>query len=474
MSGRSRQRRSISEISHLFLSAVRERQRGGAAAPQRTPPPSSQEEMTPQELRQITGGEQAAGEPAGDAPAVRAVVAWHLGDRLLDAAKRYARNLAATGIRVGMVLLDAGELRLFTFDTEQEAVGEDHAPPLPCLDARAIRDAIGELRCDVDCWLLVTASGRLPEARALLRRVRHWVVLTTCDSAGLINCYRVLKAAARHPLPRVSVAALDAADPAEAETVFRRLAGACLQFLNWPVEAEPPLGDAFHVTECLALHCRADRDGIQTGLVAHFEVVAQCLKLPYADSDESPQQHEEAPATDAAQDGATHLQDAQLPQPAATHDPQTQVIAMNTDDPAEVIDLPEGGGEHSVIEAVLNHGLAGMVRCPVQPPDCPACCLAVGRDRRIALVAVSGRDMANLAQIARAWNWTEQNRQLLAMAMPQLAMDCSRPPVLHLLVEDSHAQVPAAAALFRGENIIVKGYRRVRWGGRAGLLLDAA
>lgn len=476
MSGRNTQRRSISEISHLFLSAVRDKQRGGAAPPRRTPPASAgQPDITPQELNEVTGRAHAGADEPGATPPVVAVVAWHLGERLLDSAKRYARNLAATGKRVAMVVLDVGELRLFTFDAGGE---EDAADPaagaLPCLDVRAIRDAMGELRCDADCWLVVAGSVRAPEARDLLRRVGRWVVLTTSDADGVVNCYKALKGAIRPPMPRVSVAVLDAAGPAEAEAVFRRLAGACLQFLNLPLEAEPLLGDAFHVTECQALCCRADRDRTQTGLVAHFDVVARGLGLKECDTQDcqsdaaaaapAPPPQEQAPAETAPARAA----------PVAEDSPPPRMVPMENNGIAEVIELPGDAAEQSVLEAVLRHAAGAVVPCPARPPACPSCCLVVGRDRRMILLAAAGRDLANLRHILRAWQWADENRQLLAMAMPQLAMDTSRPPLLELLVEEHRTDLSSVAGLFGSENVAVRFYRRVRWGGRAGLLLEAA
>ena len=88
---------------------------------------------------------------------------------------------------------------------------------------------------------LLLPSPRAPEARALLRELDHWVLLTTCDHDGVVACYRTLKGltesherneTAGRALPRLSLALLDARDPAEASRVFRKLAGVCQQFLT--------------------------------------------------------------------------------------------------------------------------------------------------------------------------------------------------------------------------------------------------
>ena len=60
-------KRTLSEISHLFLSSVRERQTGGAARPVRKPPSASRDldaDLTPEEFAQVLGtGEDDSSHP---------------------------------------------------------------------------------------------------------------------------------------------------------------------------------------------------------------------------------------------------------------------------------------------------------------------------------------------------------------------------------------------------------------------------
>src|SRR5439155_11457499 len=118
---------------------------------------------------------------------------------------------------------------------------------------------------DVQQWLLVLPNPRVPEARNLLRDVRHWVLLSTCDHDGVISCYRTLKglldlwpaagdaAASPPPRPALSLSLLDATDDAEAERVCGKLAGVCQQFLNWPLEAQSSVRPNQQVVEHLAI-----------------------------------------------------------------------------------------------------------------------------------------------------------------------------------------------------------------------------
>src|SRR5687768_5429801 len=140
-------KRPLSEISHLFLSSVRDRQTGGSLRPQRMPPggsrpaprpdetgsstrqpePSRTIDLTPEEFAQVFGAIDADGErPAGrKAAPVSAVLGAHLNGRQFDRVKEYARHLAARGAgrRVGLIELDASEFRLMCFEPGQPSAG---------------------------------------------------------------------------------------------------------------------------------------------------------------------------------------------------------------------------------------------------------------------------------------------------------------------------------------------------------------
>src|SRR3989442_2512366 len=85
--------RSLSDISHLFLSSVRERQTGSSARPQRTPPPKSDPrdtrdaELTPQEFQHVLNEPQQQPSELASVPPVRAAIASHLGWRQFDAVR---------------------------------------------------------------------------------------------------------------------------------------------------------------------------------------------------------------------------------------------------------------------------------------------------------------------------------------------------------------------------------------------------
>src|ERR1051325_6425392 len=108
MADQPKTHRSLAEISHLFLSSVRERQTQGHSRPQRRPPKAASVDLTPEELEHVFAIHAAQPTPplpaaSPQAPPVRAIIASHLNESQPDAATRYARSLAASGERVGLI-----------------------------------------------------------------------------------------------------------------------------------------------------------------------------------------------------------------------------------------------------------------------------------------------------------------------------------------------------------------------------------
>src|SRR5258708_15911422 len=252
--------RSLSEIGHLFLSSVRQRQTNGAPMPKRQPPGRAAArlevsvDLTPEEFEQVCGQakEPSVTEPSAAAkvseeetvrfPAVTAIIGAHLGGKQLQRAKEYARHLAGRGQRIGLIEVDSNELRVLCFEKQANSAvpadGQEQAVE-ERFDPREITESIEELSHDLDRWLLLLPNPRTCEARCLLRDVNHWVLLSTCDHEGVIDGYRALKGLreASHR-PRLSLALLDAQGVDDAESIHRKLAGVCQQFLQLGLVAE--------------------------------------------------------------------------------------------------------------------------------------------------------------------------------------------------------------------------------------------
>ncbi len=522
-------KKSLSEISHLFLTSVRDNATGGAR-PTRMPPgsfdPSERSpgsarspadnvsiDVSPEEFAQSFAGRRLIDEPTADlGPArppvghVSALICPQLNGRQAERAREYARHLAAAGDRVGLIEVDAADCRVTCFEL---ATGDpvEQAEPTTVTDIRPMAENLEELAWDVDRWVLLLPNPRLPEARALLRAVKHWTLLSTCDHDGVVSCYRAVKGLADVPRPRLTLALLDASDADEAGKVYRKIAGVCQQFLGWPMTAEPTVEptDAVAEHEALIYKPRTDCGGSpQWKAVADFlarageevteptaaptpePIARRAPPEPLAPIYESP--------TPTAPMEPMKLADFVIPAPPVTApvapvavaEPVAPIVlpeptvkpmqfAPTEADETEIADLPGGEvTETAVLSAVLRNGNANLIECPVKPPTCPTATLAVGRDRRLVLLAVAKRGLGEVRNIAAAYKWVADNRPLLSMALPQFAIDANAAPRLRLVVDRADAGADLLLPMSENANVTVQTYRKLRWGGRIGLLLEAA
>src|SRR5688500_14214105 len=125
MSEPTNDHRPLSEISHLFLSSVRDKTTGGQPRPQRTPPPQMPPknvsmDLTPEEFAQVFGAgedENPADQTRGEGPVnrVTAILASHLSGHQRERITQYAKHLASDGTRIGMIEVDASEFRVTCF-----------------------------------------------------------------------------------------------------------------------------------------------------------------------------------------------------------------------------------------------------------------------------------------------------------------------------------------------------------------------
>jgi hypothetical protein len=521
MPDQPKQPQSISEISHLFLSTVREKQTGSAPRPVRVPPPSqnighskmedspmSSIDLTPEEYAQVSGqaelGEREPGEGAAPIPPVTAVIAQHLNGRAPERVRDYARHLAANGERIGLLEVEAGEIRLMCVERSIEPNTGDPrpAPTMDHFDARAITESLEEMSWDVDRWLLVLPNLRSLEARSLLKDVRHWALLSTCDHDGVVSCYRTLKGLADLPRPRMTLALMEAPGEALAAKVFKKLQGVCLQFLGIELEAEPAVRPTRAVAEHLVVHCRMNNDKAALSDGAQWKVVGEFLarakesqgkadcELPIADFESK----QEAPvssgqftsrnpqpvndfqlnaAKEEMKQETTPM--SELPSPQSAIRNSQSAIPGSDDSTNEVLDLPaDVADEQSVLAAIFNGAGAELIECPVRAPMCPAARLAVTRERGLVLLAVAGKGLNDLRAISQAYRWLVENRALIGMALPQFAIDGLRHPRLRLLVDHADAGAATLAPMLESNTVSVQAYRKLRWGGRTGLLLEAA
>lgn len=440
---------------------------------------------------------------------VTALLASHLGVRQLERARDYARHLAANGDRVGLIDLDASEFRLYCIDPAVEPGVESdsrQAAATGMCEPREIAEALEELNVDVDRWVLLLPHLRTPEAKALIRSCDRWTLLTTCDHDGVVSAYRTFKGVADAASRSIAlgVTTLDAAGDAEAIRVQKKLAGVCRQFLSRQIAPESPVRYAAGVAEHPLMNCRVTRDKAQLASAPHWTVVSEMLARPRRGATTAaPAVTEPAVATRApvaiAEPVAAQVAESISVEPpirrvepneptvAATPAPPknseapmprmtlTSDVPQNAMPDDEVIELNGDGSDASgVLSAVLHRRDLGLVECPLGVPGCPAGRLAVSRDRGLTLVAAASRGLTELRSIGKAFQWMLENRSLIAMAMPQFAIDAGKTPSILLLVDQADISGDLLRPMMQADHVSVRAYRTLRWGGRTGLLLEAA
>ncbi len=336
MSDANDPKRRLSEISHLFLSGVRERHTNGQPQPVRRPPAKREPaqppaavsiDLTDAELDHALDGVFGPAdrrEPVeidgGRTRPVTALLAPHLEGGLLDAARQYAGHRCAAGERVGLIFVDAPGMSLVRFDPD----GDGQAFDLDSenvdgaeagVDARRLGEALVELDADVDRWLLVLANPAAPEARVTLAAAGRWVVLSTADHDGVIGAYRSIKSllGAEGDRPPVALALLDAASSAAADRVHRKVASACEQFLNLPLANDPPAAFNAHVSELPVLTCGGG-DTPVTASAALWEVLYDFIE--HGPSDE--QVREERVGEEAVEEAVMPPRGTGVPPASAT------------------------------------------------------------------------------------------------------------------------------------------------------------
>src|SRR5262245_44536665 len=167
------QPRNLSEISHLFLSGLREKQSGGTVRPIRTPPKQRTDltvDLSPEEFASVFGDktDEPSGPPIGP---IQAVLASHLGAQQLARVQQYAAHVCPQGKRVGLICVDASEFRLSIFEHNPHPHAAPAGAESDVLEPRKMTQTLEELAWDVDAWLVLLPTPRAPEARALLRDI---------------------------------------------------------------------------------------------------------------------------------------------------------------------------------------------------------------------------------------------------------------------------------------------------------------
>jgi hypothetical protein len=496
------QKKTLSEISHLFLSGVRQRQTSDAPRPKRVPPRKQPEttaetrdvsmDMTPEEFAEslavshnedvadtVTSAQPVKMVAQAGVPQLSVILASHIPDAT-DRIAQYASHLAIACKRVGVIEIDSAELRVKCFEHHAETTAVESSE---CeMDSKRITETLEELAVDVGRWLLWLPNPRTPEARELLRGAPHWTLFTTSKHEGIVAAYRTLKGLGDMGDARISVVVLDADGQEQAESVYRKLQDVGHQFLGTNLEMESPVTTAEGITVHELLNCKsAMQDDLtisapQWGIVAQF--VARSVAPPVIEQpEESVPQPEVIPSPipmPESAKGKPVQKPAEIPMSSEEVAP-IRMIPMEQP-MAEVIDLPMSENESGILDAVVRQGgVEGRwMQCPIRPPMCPKSILAIDRDRRLMLIAVAAKGLNDLRGIGLALRWMSENRELIRMALPQLAIDVQASPGACLLVDHADLSADILQPILQSDTISVQAYRKVKWGSKTGLLLEAA
>ncbi|MDB5327369.1 MAG: hypothetical protein JWM57_2938 [Phycisphaerales bacterium] len=462
--------RRLSEISHLFLSDVRKKQTDGATPPTRTPPSQTpggfrgdlSVDLTPEEFANMM---RPATDTAIFKPA-RIVLAHHLGEAMADRVRDLAATLAGQR-SVGIVYADLAGVRVCCVDSNSEETVEECA--VEPLDAQRFREVLVELDQDVAEWLIVLPDPRTSEAAGLLGHAANWTLLSGADHESVVAAYRTLKGVVGDAKPALSLSIFGAETPEDVEKTARKLAGVCEQFLKVGIATGPAIIDAPDAREACLL------DALAEGNV-HWQVLTALVDSAAAPGENTtpapvvtatiaatPTPHIVTPAAPVARAIAA------MP-PVMRMTPQ----APAADDAETILDLIDADATPAGILRSFIHGAGEFVESPVKPPMLADAVVAVGRDRRLTLIAVAKPGLTELRSVAAGLRWMLENRSLIVMAVPQLAIDSSIEPRLHLIVDQADADADAMQPLLAAGSVTVAAYRKVRWAGRAGLLMQAA
>lgn len=499
--------RRLSEISHLFLSDVRKKQTDGTTPPTRTPPSSSTnawtqrpnepqppapKQPTPKQAGQFRGDlsvdltpEEFADmmRPASAAvfkPA-RIVLAHHLGEAMADRVRDLAITLGQ-GRPVGVIYSDLSGVRVSIAESAHLPAEECPAEPF---NAQRFRETLVELDQDVSEWLIVLPEPRTAEAAELLAHTAHWTLLAGADHDNVVAAYRTLKGVIGTQQPEISVSIFGAESAEDVDRTARKLASVCQQFLKVSIQTGPAVLDCSDVNETCVMDALADNNGhwqvlsaLASGAAAPevaapavapviakpaiTQIVAEKPSIQVTLPKISPEPV--APAAAVAKAVADHA-------PVMRMVPATSLVDHDAETILDLLDAdatPEG-----ILRSVLRGG-GEYVESPVHPPMLQQAAVAVGRDRRLTLIVVAKPGMMEFRTVATALRWMIENRTLIAMAVPQLAIDTSTEPALNLIVDHADASADALQPLLAAGSVKVTAYRKVRWSGRTGLLLQAA
>ncbi len=490
----------LSDISHLFLSDVRAKTTGNAPLPVRRPPGSFKGDvsvdLTPDEFAQVFGNHDEDDTAAPTSPAashegsqftamrfkpVRAVIAHHLGEMMADRIRDLAGNFTAGGKRVGLIYADAADVRITCVEHNPHHRHIDQEPPAEPLENQRLHETLVELNQDVDQWLIVLPDPRHVESRELLRQIPDWTLLTGVDHDHVVASYRTIKGLCDNARPNLSVAIFAAVDEQEIDKTFRKLASVCDQFLHMKTGLLGAIEPGDELAEHVVLNASASHSKSQLASAPQWKLLRDMIHASEPQAVAAPTQSVSKPTLRVAQNDTPAAPVSKSaapaqpkPMPAASMPISQSSTPTMDDEYATVIDLPHADASAASVISAIVRGGCDLIESAVKAPALPDAAVAVSRNHQLVLVAVAKQGLHDLRAIASAYRWMNENRQLIAMALPQFSIDSHAMPRLELIVDHADTTAEALQPLLERSFVRVKAYRKLRWAGKTGLLLEAA
>jgi hypothetical protein len=276
-----------------------------------------------------------------------------------------------------------------------------------------------------------------------------------------------------------------AVDAYEIDKTYRKLSSVCDQFLHMTASLMGAIEPADDLAEFLVTYV-ASNSGTSAA-APHWDILSQMT------SGSTPQTPVALAAiTQPARPIMRAVSEvAEIPEPipepkatvrptpapktiATMPDPVPAIASTPHDDTDSIVDLPNADASPVAIISAVVRGSGDLIETPIKSPACPDASVAVSRDHRLVLVAVAGNGLTGLGGIASAYRWMNENRQLIAMALPQCSIDTHARAKLDLLVDHADSDAQQLQPLLESGFVTVRAYRKLRWAGKTGLLLEAA
>jgi len=475
-------RPSLSEISHLFLTELRQRQTNGAARPSRKPPavstvePSVVSNVAPPAVNNIDPPATDLSAPpivennivAATERTISLLVAHHLGASASTRVLEYARQMAANTGPVALIELADEGLRITSLD----ASNPDDESPAPTsaepVSYKAISHALEEMSWDIQHWLVFLPNPRSQSAPELLSQIDQWTLLVTAADETVVGGYRALKGLLSDSAkPSISVAVAGAEGDAQADLIHRKLDRATRQFLGVSLKNHGRVTSATDAQAHVALCCRCTAGVTQEHWNA---VIAWAVSSSAATDaepvDSTPMDSVEPPAVSAVEPIVTESIPEPIPMKLTQPAPSKAPHSFD-----QVLDLSASAESAEILSAILQHHTE-WIAAPISAPAYKSAKIVIDREGCLTLLAVANC-LDELSAISRAYAWLTENRSLLRMALPQLNIDAASMPRLSLFVDQSDVSATTLGSLLQGSHVEIKPYRRLRWAEKSGLLLAA-